>query len=68
MKLTEADNMALRLNSVVVSLYFLAPEPLAFHSNSSSVILTRLSGPRSRPITSQKTWYRRESNLGPLDL
>jgi hypothetical protein len=36
------------------NLGFLDPEPLLFHSNSSSVILTRLSGPRSG--TSQKIW------------
>jgi hypothetical protein len=30
------------------------PEPLLFLSSSSSVVLTRLSGPRSRPTTSQK--------------
>jgi hypothetical protein len=35
-----------------VNLHFLDPEPLLFHSSSSSVILTRLSGPRSRPTTS----------------
>jgi hypothetical protein len=33
---------------------FLDPEPLLFHSSSSSVILTRLSGPCSRPTTSQE--------------
>jgi hypothetical protein len=33
-----------------------------FLSSSSSVVLTRLSGPRSRPTTSQKIWQRRESN------
>jgi hypothetical protein len=52
------------------------PEPLLFLSSSSSVVLTRLSGPRSRPTTSQKIWKRRESNpdlwicshkLWPLD-
>jgi hypothetical protein len=32
------------------------PELLLFLSNSSSVVLTRLSEPRSRPITSQKIW------------
>jgi hypothetical protein len=32
------------------------PEPLLFLSSSSSVVLTRLSGPRSRPTTSQKMW------------
>jgi hypothetical protein len=35
---------------------FLDPEPLLLHSSSSSIILTRLSGPRSRPSTSQKIW------------
>jgi hypothetical protein len=33
-----------------------------------SRVLTRLSGPRSRPTASQKIWKRRESNLEPLDL
>jgi hypothetical protein len=32
---------------------FLYPEPLLLHSSSSSVILMRLSGPRSGPATSQ---------------
>jgi hypothetical protein len=32
------------------------PEPLLFLSSSSSLVLTRLSGPRSRPTTSQKIW------------
>jgi hypothetical protein len=32
------------------------PEPLLSLSSSSSVVLTRLSGPRSRPTTSQKIW------------
>jgi hypothetical protein len=36
------------------------PEQLFFHSSSLSVFLTRLSGPRSRLITSQKIWARRE--------
>jgi hypothetical protein len=35
------------------NLGFLDPEPLLFHSSSSTIILTRLSGPRSRPNTSQ---------------
>jgi hypothetical protein len=51
-----------------VNLSFLDPEPLLFHSSSSSVTLTRLSEPRSRPTTSQKIWYRRELNPGALDL
>src|SRR5215468_7523881 len=33
---------------------FSRPESLLFHSSSSSVDLTRLSGPRSRPTTTQK--------------
>jgi hypothetical protein len=32
------------------------PEPLLFFSSSSSIVLTRLSGPSSRPTTSQKIW------------
>jgi hypothetical protein len=39
------------------------PQPLLFFSISFSIVLTRLSGPRSRPTTSQKIWLRRESNL-----
>jgi hypothetical protein len=31
-----------------------SPEPLFFLSSSSSIVLTRLSGPGSRPTTSQK--------------
>jgi hypothetical protein len=34
----------------VINLGFLDPEPLLFHESSSSVILTRLSGPRSDPL------------------
>jgi hypothetical protein len=33
-----------------------------------SRVLTRLSGPRSRPAASQKIWKRWESNPGPLHL
>jgi hypothetical protein len=33
-----------------------SPEPLLFIPSSSSVVLTRLSGPHSRPTTSQKIW------------
>jgi hypothetical protein len=33
---------------------FSRPEPLLFHSSSSSIVLRRLSVPRSRPPTSQK--------------
>jgi hypothetical protein len=47
---------------------FYRPEPLLFHSSGASFILTRLSGPCSRPTTSQKIWSRWESNPGPLDL
>jgi hypothetical protein len=39
-----------------VNLDFLNQEPLLFHSIGSSVILTRLGGPRSRPTTSQNIW------------
>jgi hypothetical protein len=35
---------------------FSIPEPLLFLSSSSSVVLTRLCVPRSRPTTSQKMW------------
>jgi hypothetical protein len=35
---------------------FSRPEPLLFHSSSSSIILTGLSGPRSRPTTSQHSF------------
>jgi hypothetical protein len=45
---------------------FYKPEPLLFHSSSSTVILTNLSGPRSALIASQKIWQRRETNPGPL--
>jgi hypothetical protein len=43
------------------------PEPLLFLPSSSSVILTRLSGPRSRPTTFFSC-SARESILGPPDL
>jgi hypothetical protein len=52
------------------------PKPLLFLQSSSSVLLTRLSAPPSRPTTSQKIFYHRESNpdlwicsqeLWPLD-
>jgi hypothetical protein len=35
---------------------FLDPELLLFYSSSSTFILTRMSGPRSRHTTSQKIW------------
>jgi hypothetical protein len=38
------------------NLGLLDTEPLLYYSRSSSIILTRLSGPRSRPTTSQKIW------------
>jgi hypothetical protein len=31
-------------------------EPLLFPSSSCSIVLKRLSGPRSRPTTPQKIW------------
>jgi hypothetical protein len=37
---------------------------ILFLSSSFSVVLTRLSVPRSRPTTTQKMWQRRESNPG----
>jgi hypothetical protein len=40
---------------------FSRPETL-FSWNSISIILMRLSGPHSRYTTSQRIWYRRESN------
>jgi hypothetical protein len=36
---------------------FSRQEPLLFLPSSSSVVLTRLNGPHSRPTTSQKIWY-----------
>jgi hypothetical protein len=45
-----------QLIPMVVNLNFLDLEPLLFHSSSSSVILTRLSGHRSRPTSCQKIW------------
>jgi hypothetical protein len=35
---------------------FPRPEPLLLLSSSSSTVLTRLSGPSSRPTTCQKIW------------
>jgi hypothetical protein len=35
---------------------FSRPEPLIFHSDNSSVILTRLSEPRSWPTATQQIW------------
>jgi hypothetical protein len=32
------------------------PKPLLFLPSSPSIVLARLSGPRSRPITFQKIW------------
>jgi hypothetical protein len=46
---------ALRILTAV-NLDFLDPEPLLFHSCSSSVNLTSLNGPRFRPNVSQKTF------------
>jgi hypothetical protein len=41
------------------------PETLLFLPSSSSVVLTRLSEPRSRLTTPQKIWYRWEPNPDP---
>jgi hypothetical protein len=55
---------------------FSRPEQLLFISSSSSIVLTRLSGPRSRPTNSHEIWEQLESNrdlwicsqeLWPLD-
>jgi hypothetical protein len=43
---------------------FSRPDRLLFLPCSSSFILTRPSGPSSRPTTTEKTWWRRE--LWPL--
>jgi hypothetical protein len=43
-------------------------EPLLFLPSSSSIVLMRLSEPRSKPTTPKKIWQRRESNPGSLDL
>jgi hypothetical protein len=51
-------------NPTAVNLDFLDPEQLLFHSSSSSVILMRLSGPRSRPTTSQKNLVAPEIESG----
>jgi hypothetical protein len=48
---TSADRECRMVSATVpaaINLDFLDPEPLLFHSDSSSVILTRLSGPHSR--------------------
>jgi hypothetical protein len=44
------------------------PEPLLFLPSSSSIVLTRLSGPRSRPTASQKNLVAQGLKPGPLDL
>jgi hypothetical protein len=44
------------------------PQPLLFLPSGSSVVLTRLSGPRYRCTISQKIWLFRESNPGPMVL
>jgi hypothetical protein len=53
-----ADSVAWSAQHIptVVNLGFLDPEPLLFNSSSSSVIFTRLDGPRSRLTTFQKVW------------
>jgi hypothetical protein len=39
---------------------FARPDPLLFLPSTSTIVLTKLSRPRSRPTTSQKIWYSRE--------
>jgi hypothetical protein len=46
------------------SSWFCRPEPLLFHSSSSSIILRSPSGPRSRATTPQKIYYRLGIELG----
>jgi hypothetical protein len=36
---------------------FLDPEQIIFLSSWSPIVLMKLSGPRSRPTTSQKIWF-----------
>jgi hypothetical protein len=40
------------------NLGFLDPEPLLFHSSSSSIILTRLSGPRNKDLHNIKNVHK----------
>jgi hypothetical protein len=47
---------------------FSRPEPLIFLPSSSSIVLRRLSGPRSRPTTSQKNVVKPEIEQGLLVL
>jgi hypothetical protein len=47
---------------------FSRSQPLLFLSGSSSNVLTSLSGPRSRPTTSQKVFVAPGIEPGPLDL
>jgi hypothetical protein len=44
------------------------PAPLIFLSRSSSIVLTRLSGLRSKPTTSQINLVTQRIESGPLDL
>jgi hypothetical protein len=48
--------------------WFSRPEPLLFLPSSSSIALTRLSGPHFIRTTSQKIWKCLELNPGQLDL
>ena len=57
---------AQRIPRPLISVFW--TEAATFYSSSSSIDLTRLSGPRSRPTTTQKIWQRRESNPRPLYL
>jgi hypothetical protein len=47
---------------------FSRPEPLLFFQVAPQLSSQGLSGPRSRPIATQRIWQRRESIPGPLDL
>jgi hypothetical protein len=55
-KLEDRCRVVSALDPTAVNLGVLDPQPLLFHSYNSSVILMRLSGPRSRLTTFQKIW------------
>jgi hypothetical protein len=54
--------------SIVPYSQFSSPEPILFLQSNSSVVLTRLNGPGSRPTTSQKIWWGMGIKPGPLDM
>jgi hypothetical protein len=48
--------LSVRQIPMAVLLFFRPEPPLVFLSSSSLIVLTRLSGLRSRPATAQKIW------------